>query len=285
MDPLYANLDKRNTSADQSKIPTPQPSANSMPDFGRPNILFENLEQPTQSESESKEQNAKTTDESINPIPSTSDMPPTPARSSMSTTPKPIVNHSQDIVLNIEQSKKKGSKKIFVIVAIAVLVCIIVCGICFWAFMSNGTDKTANMDEYVEYFIFGTEGGQNIINDDVFEMNINDFAATQSNDEYMDTLLNKFKNIRTQEGSIESYHRDLLTFYALSSKVLYSDRLDIDTETPSKNSFIKSSYNIMRIYIDNPSENNHLALRKQNQLAYKMLANSLDILYLEIKND
>lgn len=179
---------------------------------------------------------------------------------------------------------KKPKKTLTIIIAILAIIIIGIGAALYFVFFNTktGNNKSA-INNYIEYFVYGTENGQNTINDDSFNISIDEYAAVACSVEYCNKLVEKFDVIKFNNEQAKKYQGDLLLFYVISSKVLYDNQLDVSYETTFDDSLLASSYSIMTTYIDDTNEKNYKSLRRQNQLVYQILAKSLNALYAEEK--
>ncbi len=239
MDPLYANLDKRNNSADQPQTPpAPQPSANSMPNFGQVSVPSAAPTKPIMSSSQPARL-IVSSPESTEPIISSQSIISDSTRPIVS---KPISSASGDIVLDIDQPKKK-KKGLIVGLAIGLVgVFVLLFILLSQKTISNPSESNvvSMFNKYANYLLFQKDDDSSAINDQ-FDKSTSytvDSLAFGSEDmaekeKFLNTasslyeeFLVEYDKISTKSAKLEneiSYYSELLNFikiYALLPDVL-----------------------------------------------------------------
>ena len=115
----------------------------------------------------------------------------------MSSNSQPIVSGGEAVIL--APSEKKPKRWPIVVIAILVLIAI---GTGIAAFLLTRSSEVIGdeVNSYIEYFVYGTEGGENQITNDTFNINPEDYALAQKmesysaeeSSEYFDKLYSKF---------------------------------------------------------------------------------------------
>ena len=235
MDPLYANYDKRKKTLEENSAPVPQPTPNSMPVFGAtaaPAPMSEPTPAPTP-----VQEPATPSPEPVAPAPTSFEQQfeqmvdgTAPAQL---TQPQqqfnPNYTGTGDIVLNLDQPKKKFNMKI--IIAIVAIFGVAIFAIFMIALRaprttSQGNDKQA-VKNFIEYFVFGTEG-TNEVTDEIMNNKLGSFdfikkshtENTEKNINYKKAILGK---VRAINGASELAEK--IDIYTTSTRDLYTDFL------------------------------------------------------------
>ena len=183
MDPLYANLDKRNNSADQPQTPpTPQPTAYSMPNFGQPTSSSTAPTGPIVSNPSVPTPNATA--------------PTTPI---VSTPTRPTTSGTGDIILNIDQPKKKSKGGI-----IAAIILLLLAGAgAFILFTYSANDAKTNtlaLQQSLNEHASNLNNLKNIISAAQEEdLSVNDMLSDSSSgnmNKYMDSIKSLQKDMK-----------------------------------------------------------------------------------------
>ncbi|MCQ2049910.1 MAG: hypothetical protein MJZ22_02775 [Candidatus Saccharibacteria bacterium] len=270
MDPLYANYDKRKKTLDENSAPVPQPTPNSMPVFGAataptPKPASEPVSEPEpEPEAELVIDHSPAAPESVPepiaaPTPAVEPTPePAPVQNPFETQQQPTAFEQQfeqmidgaapaqlsqpqpqfnpnytgtgDIVLNLDQPKKKFNTKIIAIIAgIVVVTVLAVVLIAMGGGNKGGVAKNNKQDimSFVEYFVFGTEG-ENEVTDEIMNNKLGSFdfikkshaENTEKNINYKKAILGK---VRAINGASELAEK--IDIYTTSTRDLYTDFL------------------------------------------------------------
>lgn len=232
MDPLYANYDKRKKTLEENSAPVPQSTPNSMPVFGAAAAPA-----PMPASAPAEAPAPTPVQEPATPSPE----PVVPAPTSFEqqfeqmvdgTAPAQLTQPQQqfnpnytgtgDIVLNLDQPKKKLNMKIVIaIVAIfgVAIFAIIMIALRAPRTTSQGNDKQA-VKNFIEYFVFGTEG-TNEVTDEIMNSEPTEFmfyknmnSVDHSKSSGYEKIITDFIKNETLETKINIYgevSRDLYT--------------------------------------------------------------------------
>ncbi len=189
----------------------------------------------------------------------------------------PLSSGTGDIILG--SGKQTKSKKPILIAAIGVVVMLAIVLIVLAVLNLNKEDKNNNraaINSYIEYFVYGTEG-ENIVDDTIFEIPTDEYAANYIDDEYGEKLIKKFNVIKINNSDTKKYLTELLKFYIIATATIdgrNNNELNIEN-----NSAISAQYLVLNHYIDNKDDSNHKLLRRELNIAYDALSRYLNTLY------
>lgn len=261
MDPLYANYDKRKKTLDENSAPVPQPTPNSMPVFGAAAAPTPKPVSEPEPEAELVIDHSPAAPEPAPepiaaPTPAVEPTPqPAPVQNPFETQQQPTAFEQQfeqmidgaapaqlsqpqpqfnpnytgtgDIVLNLDQPKKKINTKIIAIIAgIVVVTVLAVVLIAMGGGNKGGVTKNNKQDitSFVEYFVFGTEGENEVTDESLNadsekfafygKINVSDYAKSL---EYENNLIGK--KIKNEDL------KQKISVYGEISRMLYTDNL------------------------------------------------------------
>lgn len=264
MDPLYANYDKRKKTLDENSAPVPQPTPNSMPVFGAaaapamnqtPVAEPASVDEPTPAPAPAVEPVAEPApvanlvaepDPTIESTPVQDPFAPKPqsndfqqefeqlvdgTKPTQLSEPQPQFNPNYtgtgDIVLNLDQPKKKFNTKIIaIIVGIVVVTVLAVVLIAMGGGKKGGVAKGNKQDvaSFVEYFVFGTEG-ENEVTDEIMSGDPEDFEFHRklNSSDYDENL--KYENGLIGKDIKNEALISKINVYGEASRDLYTDFL------------------------------------------------------------
>ena len=191
----------------------------------------------------------------------------------------PLSSGTGDIVLG--SGKQAKSKKPILIAAIGVVAVLIIVLIVLAVLNLNKEDKNNNraaINSYIEYFVHGTEG-ENVVDDTIFEIPTDEYAASYINDEYGEKLIKKLDAIKIKDTNTKKRQSELLKFYIVATATVDGRNNTYQNDFASDDNLIASLYPTLNRYIGDNSDANHKALRSQRGMAYNILTEYLNILY------
>jgi hypothetical protein len=192
----------------------------------------------------------------------------------------PLSSGTGDIILG--SGKQAKSKKPIIVAVISVVVMLIIALMALIIINSSKeNDKINNrnaINNYIEYFVYGTEG-ENIVDDTIFEIPTDEYAASYINDEYDEKLIKKLDAIKIKDTNTKKRQSELLKFYIVATETVDGRNNTYQNDFASDDNLIASLYLTLNRYIGDNSDVNHKALRSQRGMAYNILTEYLNILY------
>lgn len=191
----------------------------------------------------------------------------------MSSNSQPIVSGGEAVIL--APSEKKPKRWPIVVIAILVLIAI---GTGIAAFLLTRSNEVVGdeVNSYIEYFVYGTEGGENQITNDTFAINSEDYAiakemqnaSSEKSSEYFNKLVSKYSVLMSAgkekiDAELLTSNESYLNFYGAIMQSINSDWLikvyksgqkltDIyESLTVDDNLYLSSVYNTLDTYAKN----------------------------------
>ncbi len=147
---------------------------------------------------------------------------------------EPIIS-SGDIVIGEGDNSRKRISIVIGVVAVLIIVAVVV--VCLIFFLNTKGDRAA-FNNYANYLLYGTESNDDITGDYVwgyryYAHNI-DVMASESYEDYLDTLKGKYESLKLKAGDKISDYDDIFwLFYYCSMYPAISGQI---TVTPESNS-------------------------------------------------
>lgn len=153
----------------------------------------------------------------------------------MSSNSQPIVSGGEAVIL--APNEKKPKRWPIVVIAILVLIAI---GTGIAAFLLTHSNEVVGdeVNSYIEYFVYGTEGGENQITNDTFAINSEDYAiakkmqsvSAQESTDYYNKLFSKFATMESTgkkeiNADLLKYNGIYLGYYKAITQSMNSDLL------------------------------------------------------------
>ncbi len=137
-----------------------------------------------------------------------------------------------DIILNLDQPKKKKDPKVIALIVGVVLLVIASIALLILSGTKNNVskkDRSKNNNDFIEYFIYGTEG-ENKITDETFKVDSNDYAfklklsTEDSRSIYKEKIIEKAKAIENGTNVVKDI--ELYSLLVELSDIIWSNKID-----------------------------------------------------------